>query len=112
MEWQRLWSGPANTIDYIKAFMHRAMATETRYRTTQHMDFVEGIDLTTVYNCETLISALKLINSHKQQISCKNLQLESHAMGTSSVVHSSNSSSSNANHHQVQMKVKSLKVRK
>uniref|UniRef100_A0A1I8Q9V5 Dynein heavy chain, cytoplasmic n=1 Tax=Stomoxys calcitrans TaxID=35570 RepID=A0A1I8Q9V5_STOCA len=101
-QWQRIWPGPSSALDYIKAFMHRAMATESRYRTTQHLDFIDAIDLTTVYNCQTLLSSLKLINSHKQQKSCKNLQMETHspAMGRSGA----------ASELQVQLKLKPLKV--
>uniref|UniRef100_A0A1I8MV06 Dynein heavy chain, cytoplasmic n=1 Tax=Musca domestica TaxID=7370 RepID=A0A1I8MV06_MUSDO len=107
LEWQRIWSGPANALDYIKAFMHRAMATETRYRTTQHLDFIDEIDLSTVYNCQTLISSLKLINSHKQQKSCKNLQIASHAIQSNSAYNQRNDG---ANDIQVQLKVKPLRV--
>ncbi|XP_065356058.1 cytoplasmic dynein 2 heavy chain 1 [Calliphora vicina] len=103
LKWQRLWCGPTTALDYIKAFMHRASNTESRYRTMQHLDFIEEIDLTTVYNCQTLISALKLINSHKQQISSKNLTLESHSL-TSEKTHHSNSAK------QVQLKFKPLQV--
>lgn len=84
--------------------MHRASSTEARYRTMQHLEFVEEIDLTTVYNCQTLISALKLINSHKQEISCKNLTLESHSITSSDKSYHGN----NAN--QVQLKLKPLQV--
>lgn len=107
MEWQRIWSGPSAALDYIQAFMHRAIATETRYRTTQHLDFIDEIDLSTVYNCQTLISSLKLINSHKQQISCKNLQMDSHSLQTNS---SPAVGGGGASDLQVQLKLKPLKV--
>ncbi|KAI8114967.1 Cytoplasmic dynein 2 heavy chain 1, partial [Lucilia cuprina] len=103
LNWQRLWCGPTNALDYIKAFMHRASNTETRYRTMQHLDFIEEVDLTTVYNCQTLISALKLINAHKQQISCKNLTLESHSL-------TSEKSYQTSNTQQVQLRLKPLQV--
>ena len=105
LKWQRLWSGPNTTQDYIKAFMHRAMATEGRYRTMQHLEFVDEIDLSTVYNCQTLLSSLKLINSHKLNISCKNLILESRSLSVDKTLHSSNAK-------QLQLKLKPLQASK
>ncbi|XP_061401208.1 cytoplasmic dynein 2 heavy chain 1, partial [Musca vetustissima] len=112
LEWQRIWSGPSTALDYIKAFMHRAISTEARYRTTQHLDFIDEIDLSTVYNCQTLISSLKLINSHKQQKSCKNLQMISSAIQTNSSTTMAYNQQRNdgASDLQVQLKVKPLRV--
>lgn len=105
LNWQRLWCGPLTTLDYIKAFMHRAIATEARYRTMPHLEFIDEIDLSTVYNCQTLLSALKLINSHKLNVSCKNLVLESRSLGADKTTH-------NHNANQLQLKLKPLQVSK
>lgn len=102
LKWKRCWSGPTTALNYIKAFMHRASSTEKRYRQFQSVDFIEEIDLSTIYNCQTLLTALKLINSQKQAVSCKNLTLESHSLAEEA--YSSN------NVDQVILKLKPLQV--
>uniref|UniRef100_A0A1B0A9K7 Cytoplasmic dynein 2 heavy chain 1 n=1 Tax=Glossina pallidipes TaxID=7398 RepID=A0A1B0A9K7_GLOPL len=77
LSWQRIWSGPSTALDYLKAFMLRAQASESRFKTNQNSQFIDEIDLATVYNCDTLLAALKLKISNSLNKSCKHLIMES-----------------------------------
>uniref|UniRef100_A0A1A9WMF7 Cytoplasmic dynein 2 heavy chain 1 n=1 Tax=Glossina brevipalpis TaxID=37001 RepID=A0A1A9WMF7_9MUSC len=77
LSWQRIWSGPSTALDYLKAFMCRAQASESRFKTCQNLQFIDEIDLATVYNCNTLLAALKLTISRSLNKSCKHLIIES-----------------------------------
>ncbi|XP_028896482.2 cytoplasmic dynein 2 heavy chain 1 [Zeugodacus cucurbitae] len=81
--WLRCWSGPPLAMDYIRGLVLRTQASEMRYRSDIHLEFGQQIDLTTVFNCETLLSSLKLTNSVQMKTSCKDLQLVTNVVNRS-----------------------------
>uniref|UniRef100_A0A1B0AQ10 Dynein heavy chain, cytoplasmic n=1 Tax=Glossina palpalis gambiensis TaxID=67801 RepID=A0A1B0AQ10_9MUSC len=97
LSWQRIWSGPSTALDYLKAFMLRAQASESRFKTKQNSQFIGEIDLATVYNCDTLLAALKLKISKSLNKSCKHLIMESLVLSPS-YAPTNRSESSHAQH--------------
>ncbi|XP_053958646.1 cytoplasmic dynein 2 heavy chain 1 [Anastrepha ludens] len=85
--WLRCWCGPPATVDYIRAIVIRGQAAELRYRSELHLDFGQQIDLTTVFNSETMLSSLKLTNSRQIGTSCKDLKLTAQVINSN--MHSS-----------------------
>lgn len=63
--------------------MLRTQASELRYRSDIHLEFGQQIDLSTVFSCETLFSSLKLTNSVQMKTSCKDLQLVTNVVNSS-----------------------------
>lgn len=115
-DWQFLWSGPLKTIDYLKSFAVRAQASVNRYRISwsseKPEDFIDEIDLTTVFNGSSLLTTFGLISSKWLKTPLKDLVLKSTLRKQSSINSKTNEryESQNIDGQQMQLQLKSIKV--
>lgn len=63
LKWRQLWSGSRTLTEYMKAVVNRSTEAERRFKTMMHLDFGDEIDFVNVFNIETYLAALKLINA-------------------------------------------------
>lgn len=63
LKWRQIWAGTRTLTDYIKAVVTRSIEAERRFKTMMHLDFGDEIDFVNVFNIESYLAALKLINA-------------------------------------------------
>ncbi|XP_055916348.1 cytoplasmic dynein 2 heavy chain 1 [Eupeodes corollae] len=76
LSWRQIWAGPRSTIDYLKGLIFKSSEAERRLKSELNLVFVESINLSAVFSCETFLASLKLANSKKLQQSSKSLILQ------------------------------------
>lgn len=75
LKWRKIWSGPKLATEYLKAIAIRAETSEKRYDEEFNEIFSQEIDLSTIFNVDSFLAALKLTNARIYKKSTCDLQL-------------------------------------
>lgn len=75
-DWRKLWYGPKNATSYLKAAVVRGLEAEKRYQ-SQTTSFKSAVmDLSTVFNVDSLLAAAKLMTALEMRVSPHQLTIK------------------------------------